>query len=47
MDRPSLLYIEADVTDRQVQAIRVGGRSVIVGEGSIDLPDEMTDSRVG
>ena len=47
MGRRSLLYIEADVADRQVQAIRVGGRSVIVGEGAIVLPDEPTDTGSG
>ena len=47
MGRPSLLHIEADVADRQVQAIRVGGRSIIVGEGTIDLPDELAGAANG
>ena len=47
MGRPSLLHIETDVTDGQVQAIRVGGQSVLVGEGAIDLPDEMPDAARG
>lgn len=41
MGRPSILYIEADVAGRQASAIRVGGRSVLVGEGAIDLPDDL------
>ena len=47
MGRPSLLYIEADVAGRQPQAIRVGGRSVMVGEGFIDLPDEPAPAATG
>lgn len=45
MGRPSLLYIEADVADREAHAVRVGGRSVMVGEGAIELPDELLADR--
>lgn len=38
MGRPSILDIEADVTDGAVVAARVGGHAVIVGEGTLRLP---------
>lgn len=38
MGRPSLLEIEADVMGGVVTAARVGGHSVIVGEGTLRLP---------
>lgn len=47
MGRPSLLYIEADIAGREARAIRVGGRSVMVGEGTIDLPDEFIEGTPG
>jgi trans-2,3-dihydro-3-hydroxyanthranilate isomerase len=39
MGRPSLLQIEADKQNGEIQAIRVGGVSVWVGEGTIEIPD--------
>lgn len=41
MGRPSLLYLEADVTNGRADAVRVGGRSVLVGQGEIDIPDDL------
>ncbi len=38
MGRPSLLQVEAEVQNGAVTAIRVGGSSVIVGQGHFDLP---------
>lgn len=38
MGRPSLLKVEADLEDGKAIAIRVGGASVLVGEGQIDIP---------
>ena len=35
MGRPSLIEIEADLDNNQVQAIRVGGSSVLVAEGTL------------
>ena len=43
MGRPSLLYLEADVVDGRAAAVRVGGRSVMVGDGGIDIPEELLD----
>jgi trans-2,3-dihydro-3-hydroxyanthranilate isomerase len=40
MGRPSILYIEADKEDGAITGVRVGGRSVLVGGGWIDLPVE-------
>jgi trans-2,3-dihydro-3-hydroxyanthranilate isomerase len=39
MGRPSHIELEADVTAGRINAVRVGGRSVQVSEGSIDIPD--------
>ena len=39
MGRPSLLELEADVQDRGVTAVRVGGASVMMGEGTLNVPD--------
>ena len=39
MGRPSFIEVEAGRSGGRVTAIRVGGRSVITGEGSFDLPD--------
>lgn len=44
MGRPSLLYLEADVTSGRADAVRVGGRSVLVGDGEIDIPDDLLQS---
>lgn len=38
MGRPSILDIEADVRDGSVNAARVGGHAVVVGEGMLRLP---------
>jgi trans-2,3-dihydro-3-hydroxyanthranilate isomerase len=38
MGRPSRLEIEADKVDGAVTAIRVGGASVIISEGTMRLP---------
>ncbi len=39
MGRPSTLELEADKTDGAITAIRVGGSSVIVSEGTMHVPD--------
>lgn len=41
MGRPSFLYLEADVVNGRAAALRVGGRTVVVGDGAIDIPDEL------
>ena len=38
MGRPSILEIEADRQDGRITAIRVGGASVMVCEGSMEVP---------
>lgn len=38
MDRPSVLYVEADKRDGEIVAIRVGGSTVMIGEGTIEIP---------
>jgi trans-2,3-dihydro-3-hydroxyanthranilate isomerase len=38
MGRPSRIEVEADLADGQVTAIRVGGRSVLVSQGSLTIP---------
>lgn len=38
IDRPSRIEVEAEVAGGQIRAIRVGGRSVMVSEGTIDVP---------
>lgn len=43
MGRPSTLQVEADLADGVVEAIRVGGASVIVSEGVIEIPDVIPD----
>lgn len=37
MGRPSLLYIEADKKNNAIEAIRVGGSSVLVSEGTMEI----------
>lgn len=37
MGRPSMIEVEADVTDGNVTAVRVGGSSVIVCEGTMEI----------
>ncbi len=39
MGRPSRLEVEADLTDGAVTAIRVAGRSVLVSQGEMTIPD--------
>jgi trans-2,3-dihydro-3-hydroxyanthranilate isomerase len=39
MGRPSLLQVEADKKKGEITEIRVGGSSVLVSEGTIDLPN--------
>jgi trans-2,3-dihydro-3-hydroxyanthranilate isomerase len=40
MGRPSRIMIEADVVDRRVAQVRVGGAAVPVSEGEMTLPDD-------
>jgi trans-2,3-dihydro-3-hydroxyanthranilate isomerase len=37
MGRPSLLHVEADKSAGRITAVRVGGRSVLVSEGSFQI----------
>ena len=39
MGRPSVLRLEADVGDGRVTAVRVGGQSVVVSEGMMEVPE--------
>lgn len=39
MGRPSMLYVEADVAGGAVKGVRVGGSSVMVCEGTMEIPD--------
>ncbi|GFE70339.1 PhzF family phenazine biosynthesis protein [Chroococcus sp. FPU101] len=39
MGRPSILKIEADQQDNQIIAVRVGGSSVLVSEGTMNIPE--------
>jgi trans-2,3-dihydro-3-hydroxyanthranilate isomerase len=38
MGRPSLLHLEVDKKDGEVTAVRVGGSSVLMSEGTMELP---------
>jgi trans-2,3-dihydro-3-hydroxyanthranilate isomerase len=38
MGRPSLLEIEVDKNEGRIDDIRVGGASVLVSEGTMELP---------
>jgi trans-2,3-dihydro-3-hydroxyanthranilate isomerase len=38
MGRPSVIFLEADVAAGAITAIRVGGASVLVSEGTLTLP---------
>jgi trans-2,3-dihydro-3-hydroxyanthranilate isomerase len=40
MGRPSILEVEADKQDGKFVAVRVGGSSVLVSEGVMEIPDE-------
>lgn len=44
MGRPSLLDVEADKRDGAIVAIRVGGASVMVGSGEMEIPELDSDS---
>ena len=37
MGRPSLIHVESDVADGRITAVRVGGDSVLVAEGTINV----------
>ncbi|HKS06073.1 MAG TPA: PhzF family phenazine biosynthesis protein [Gemmatimonadaceae bacterium] len=39
MGRPSQLFIEADKADGAISAVRVGGKTVLVAEGVLRIPD--------
>lgn len=39
MGRPSILRIEADKKDGQIIAVRVGGSSVLVSQGTMNIPE--------
>ncbi|AFY79571.1 MAG: PhzF family phenazine biosynthesis protein [Hydrococcus sp. C42_A2020_068] len=39
MGRPSILQVEADKENNQIKEIRVGGSSVLVSEGIIEIPE--------
>ncbi|NJK50417.1 PhzF family phenazine biosynthesis protein [Candidatus Gracilibacteria bacterium] len=38
MGRPSILHVEADKENNQIKAVRVGGSSVLVSEGIMEIP---------
>ena len=38
MGRPSVLHLEADVRDGRIGGVRVGGQSVVVSEGMMEVP---------
>ena len=39
MGRPSVLHLEADVSDGGLTAVRVGGQSVVISEGMMEVPE--------
>ena len=39
MGRPSVLHVEADKRDGAIISIRVGGASVLVSEGTMEVPE--------
>jgi trans-2,3-dihydro-3-hydroxyanthranilate isomerase len=39
MGRPSLLHLEVDKKDGEITGVRVGGSSVLVSEGTMELPE--------
>ncbi|PIG93728.1 PhzF family phenazine biosynthesis protein [Gloeocapsopsis sp. IPPAS B-1203] len=41
MNRPSIINVQAQKVDGQIVAVRVGGQSVMVSEGVIEIPDEL------
>jgi trans-2,3-dihydro-3-hydroxyanthranilate isomerase len=38
MGRPSILHLEADKRDGRITAVRVGGSSVLMSEGEMEIP---------
>ena len=40
MDRPSLIYVEADRSCGTTSAVRVGGRAILVSSGTMQIPCE-------
>lgn len=38
MGRPSILNVQAEKVDGQIVAVQVGGQSVMVSEGVIEIP---------
>jgi trans-2,3-dihydro-3-hydroxyanthranilate isomerase len=38
MGRPSILHVEADKQNNQIKVVRVGGSSVLVSEGVMEIP---------
>jgi trans-2,3-dihydro-3-hydroxyanthranilate isomerase len=41
MGRPSRMDLEADLAAGALAAVRVGGAAVLIGRGSLDLPDRL------
>lgn len=39
MGRPSLLHLEVDKKDGEITGVRVGGSSVLISEGTLELPE--------
>jgi trans-2,3-dihydro-3-hydroxyanthranilate isomerase len=39
MGRPSILHLEADKRDGRITAVRVGGSSVLMSEGEMEIPE--------
>jgi trans-2,3-dihydro-3-hydroxyanthranilate isomerase len=39
MGRPSILHVEADKKKDQIVSVRVGGASVLVSEGTMEIPN--------
>lgn len=37
MGRPSIIELEIDIEDRKIDSMRIGGRAVIVAEGTLDI----------
>ena len=41
MGRPSILEVDADLSDGKPTRVQVGGRAVIVGDGALEVPDDL------
>lgn len=39
-DRPSWLHVQLGLSGNEITAVRIGGRSVFVGNGTVMLPDD-------